>query len=278
MINLFKLSAFKKSENRGFSLVELIVAIAIMAMLAASSAPLMIRYVDKARKAMDVQTASVIYRAAELAYTSGDDDAYDGYTACYDYYNKDKNSFNRYPASIKATADGYFAGTGYPGKNDILKGEYALRPIAWCRGTQYTGTVAKWENTYFKSIIDNDIVTDQYDNKINVGMKQRKYTDELLWALVHDSAKGGSTANRNYDNLHMDVLWFRFNKEIDITYNSTLSSKWNKVYKGKTKAKAECWVLYRRDDTGMPEVWIGQKDGSVWGTRRMYPNPNPDYR
>ena len=69
-------SSLKKVDRKGFSLVELIVVMGIVAALAGSSAPLLIRYIDKARKAMDVQTASVIFRGAELGYTSGSDDAY----------------------------------------------------------------------------------------------------------------------------------------------------------------------------------------------------------
>ncbi len=55
------------NENRGFSLVELIIVIAIMAILAAAIAPALIRYIDKSRKADDVSTASTIAKAAQLA-------------------------------------------------------------------------------------------------------------------------------------------------------------------------------------------------------------------
>lgn len=44
-----------KKSNKGFSLVELIIVIAIMAILAMTIAPATIRYIDKSRKADDLQ-------------------------------------------------------------------------------------------------------------------------------------------------------------------------------------------------------------------------------
>ena len=63
-------------NNKGLSLVELIIVIAIMSILSALIVPAVIRYIDKSKKAMDVQTAQTIYYAVELAMTSGNDDAY----------------------------------------------------------------------------------------------------------------------------------------------------------------------------------------------------------
>lgn len=55
-------------KNKGFSLVELIIVIAIMAILAAAIAPALIRYLNKSRKASDIETASVIMGAVNAAY------------------------------------------------------------------------------------------------------------------------------------------------------------------------------------------------------------------
>lgn len=57
----------KKQNNKGFSLVELIIVIAIMAILAGALAPQLIKYLDKARKATDVQTAQTIATAVNAA-------------------------------------------------------------------------------------------------------------------------------------------------------------------------------------------------------------------
>lgn len=73
-------SPFIKKQNKGFSLVELIIVIAIMAILAAAIAPALIRYINKSRRASDVETASVINHAVEYAYAEA-----------YSYEGKENN-------------------------------------------------------------------------------------------------------------------------------------------------------------------------------------------
>lgn len=50
-------------DNKGFSLVELIIVIAIMAVLVAVLAPLFIKYVEQSRRSRDIQTADQIREA-----------------------------------------------------------------------------------------------------------------------------------------------------------------------------------------------------------------------
>ena len=62
----------KKKNNKGFSLVELIVVIAIMAVLMVVLAPAMLRYVEKTRVQKDDSAASEIQHAVELALAQED--------------------------------------------------------------------------------------------------------------------------------------------------------------------------------------------------------------
>ena len=57
----------KKMNNKGFSLVELIIVIAIMAVLVGVLAPAYLRYVEKSRKSADVQALDAVANAMEAA-------------------------------------------------------------------------------------------------------------------------------------------------------------------------------------------------------------------
>jgi type IV pilus assembly protein PilA len=59
----------KKLGNKGFSLIELIIAMAIMAILVGALAPQYLRYVERARRSNDIQAAATIGRATQIALT-----------------------------------------------------------------------------------------------------------------------------------------------------------------------------------------------------------------
>ena len=78
-------------RDAGFSLVELVIVIAIMAVLTAAVAPALIRYIDKSRRADDIQTAQSIYDSFVLCLTNGDEVAINsgglnGMYSCYDLF------------------------------------------------------------------------------------------------------------------------------------------------------------------------------------------------
>ncbi|MBR6257737.1 MAG: prepilin-type N-terminal cleavage/methylation domain-containing protein [Lachnospiraceae bacterium] len=59
-----------EKNNKGFSLVELIVVIAIMALLVAIIAPQLLKYIEKSKVSSDLQTMDAIYQA--LIYAAND--------------------------------------------------------------------------------------------------------------------------------------------------------------------------------------------------------------
>lgn len=62
----------KKMNNKGFSLVELIIVIAIMAVLIAVLAPQYLKYVEKSRVSADGQTADEFYSALQVVASDPD--------------------------------------------------------------------------------------------------------------------------------------------------------------------------------------------------------------
>ena len=57
----------RKKDNKGFSLIELIIVITIMAILTAILAPQLLRYVEQSRQAKDKTTMDELARAFQLA-------------------------------------------------------------------------------------------------------------------------------------------------------------------------------------------------------------------
>lgn len=61
-----------KKNNKGFSLVELIIVIAIMAILAGALAPALIKYINKSRRSTDIQNADSLRTAIQTALSNPD--------------------------------------------------------------------------------------------------------------------------------------------------------------------------------------------------------------
>ncbi|MGN0154488.1 MAG: type II secretion system protein [Lachnospiraceae bacterium] len=62
-------------KNKGFSMVELIIVIAIMAILAGALAPALIKYINKSRLSTDIQTGQTVATAIQTALSN--EDAFD---------------------------------------------------------------------------------------------------------------------------------------------------------------------------------------------------------
>lgn len=61
-----------KKNNKGFSLVELIIVIAIMAILAGALAPALIKYIAKSRQSTDVQNADTVRTCVQTSLSNPD--------------------------------------------------------------------------------------------------------------------------------------------------------------------------------------------------------------
>ena len=66
----------QQKENGGFSLVELIIVIAIMGIIVGALTPVMIKYIEKANVTSDIQMLDAVYQAT--IYAMADPDVYQG--------------------------------------------------------------------------------------------------------------------------------------------------------------------------------------------------------
>ena len=60
----------KKMNNKGFSLVELIVVVLIMAIIAVALAPQVMKWVENSRKSTDIENYNALVEAANVAATN----------------------------------------------------------------------------------------------------------------------------------------------------------------------------------------------------------------
>ena len=68
----------KKLNNKGFSLVELIIVIAIMAVLIGVLAPQYLKYVEKSRKSADLDNFQTVISAVQVYYSNPENTLADG--------------------------------------------------------------------------------------------------------------------------------------------------------------------------------------------------------
>lgn len=99
----------ERMNNKGFSLVELIIVIAIMAILAAALAPQLMKYIEKSRVSTDASTCSSIESCVNAALA--DEDAYkqvaakaSGGTKDFEFYIKAGPEFSGITSKYNTTA------------------------------------------------------------------------------------------------------------------------------------------------------------------------------
>jgi type IV pilus assembly protein PilA len=139
----------KKTSNKGFSMVELIIVIAIMAILAAALAPSLIKYINKSRLSTDVQTGSTIASAinSALAVEKAYDDA-----SIYDKKDTEVNSILSASDSFGAEVANVVGATSVSGKSKKDLAGSQLSQTFYCYIDVANNKVTVWYGTAADSV------------------------------------------------------------------------------------------------------------------------------
>lgn len=120
----------KKFNNKGFSLVELIIVIAIMAVLVGVLAPAYLRYVEKSRKSADIQAIDSIMIAMEVTAMGTEFDMKAGDTMLATFTN----------GTLTLTTTNTTKATEIKAELDAVIGSYTTRSVEF-KNFVVTGTV-----------------------------------------------------------------------------------------------------------------------------------------
>lgn len=158
---MLKLFNRKKKDNKGFTLVELVVVIAILAILVGLLAPQYTKYVEKARKSSDASNLENMVKAVEVAIADTDDTA--------------RITAGTYKIEIKAVATNNVGTAVTPGTNTDAttapEAGNAEKAISNVIGTDWKTTVLKsknWTNGNVKAESIYALIDVKADGSFNV--------------------------------------------------------------------------------------------------------------
>lgn len=94
---------FKKLNKKGFTLAELLVVVAIIAVLVAISIPIFTNQLEKSREAVDAANIRAAYAEVMSAGITGDSSAYSQSVSLKQQKSKWQNTFD-FPSNLKAAS------------------------------------------------------------------------------------------------------------------------------------------------------------------------------
>lgn len=138
-----------KKNNKGFSLVELIIVIAIMAILAGALAPALIKYINKSRRSTDIQNADTLRTSVQTAMSNPDAvDAIGGDTTSFSSNDiKNASSSDKFLSEVQSVVGKTTLTTKYKEKGCAFKIDVDIASntvvVKSTKGTEISPSAAK---------------------------------------------------------------------------------------------------------------------------------------
>lgn len=184
----------KRYTVHGFTLVELIVVIAIIGILAGILVPSLIGYVNKAKRSADAASAKTLYNQVELIFT--EDTLYDGFNGKRETPYQAFNTHNfKTIHTVKVGNESYdlhvvakCAGCGPAQSQPFTNGFYH-----WNGNTEGTAIYAALEQSFMYS------KQGKYQIRMQSSKYQGKKTD--LWMICYREIKSGKDKNAKSDRV-----------------------------------------------------------------------------
>ena len=230
----------RKNENKGFSLVELIVTIAIMAVMVTVLAPALLQYVEKSRMQKDDSAMGELTNVIQLALS--DQDIYDEVLK-YSCYGNVSCYIDR-----ESEADSKYGGETAPATGSTPAGDFYIMTKA--AATSNGSTAKAWKEQYMFTDDTRQLDETEYYFAGNMrGVTITFFTDEdgvfdlkkgiVNWAVRTSDATDMVTSDRNYDT----VTYFQNDNVPTWDTNGALGSMTKKEM---TDAAVEHHYLYNR--------------------------------
>lgn len=184
----------RKMNNKGFSLVELIVVMAIMAILAVTLAPRLTHYVEKSRKAADREVINSIYTAVQYGLVDEDIKT--------DAFTTDSDSATAAGIDLAALASdtGLSLNVDTDGTattSDIYKASGKVWTTNKSGTTGYTYATNKFIQEIYEVVGNFKLKSDDADNDTTIIIKANKDNETISVALNYD---GTGTADYTVDS------------------------------------------------------------------------------
>lgn len=194
-MKLFLFFCRRKLNNKGITLLELIIAMTIMAVLVGAIIPQYVKFVNKSRKSTDLENAETIAKAFERVLINNPE-FYELYTTTkanpinvVDDWGRTTNKNKKVPPQVAGEKGykiyslissenfGIFSGNAFKGNPRNSEGQDIYEALNEELGISYadTNTVQKWQREG-RGKINNDIMVPRYKIKPDFD-ERRSYVD-----------------------------------------------------------------------------------------------------